>query len=542
MYKKGDILGGCRLLQECGSGAFGSVFLVENETTHQRMALKILLKTGRHYEREISALTAYQEKCRHANLMLIYHIGQNEDCLFYTMDAADPLNSAGDYVPDTLGNRLRQRKRLPPEEIRTMLNELLNGLEILHNAGLLHRDIKPDNVLWVDGHAVLGDIGLVTASDHASFAGTRGFISPAVWKGERGYSKQDDLYALAMTLYCALTGNEPKGNLELPLSMTFSGCGDLIRAYNDVLDEDSQIHSVADFRAALLKRRNLLSKKQRKRILPAILITVLCTLLAVSFYNKIEPLKDDPVQNRAEEVPNFMKFRSKIKTDPDQAMKTPQKKSAVSEINNTQKTARLAEALEQEWRDSCSERLKKAGNVVFSPINIGQGENARLSYTERKRREQEKALLREAQVRKEIEDEEKYQLPNLKSFAELAIRYFGDVAYNDELVKKNEGLLADFDNPEFLLDYYGDTLCSRASLGLSISWSGELAELDKRLRALPQDERRMRLRCIIFAALRRNYFNGKNLMAMNGFPVRSFPQLDEVERRLSFFNQYIDRY
>ena len=128
MYEPGDILGGCRLLKECGSGAFGSVFLAENETTHQRVALKILPQTGRHWERELAALVAYQEKCRHANLMRIYHIGQNEDCLFYTMDAADPLNPAGDYVPDTLGNRLRQRKRLKPEEIRTMLHELLNGL------------------------------------------------------------------------------------------------------------------------------------------------------------------------------------------------------------------------------------------------------------------------------------------------------------------------------------------------------------------------------------------------------------------------------
>ena len=184
MYKAGDNLGGCRLLKECGSGAFGSVFLAENETTHQRVALKILPKTGRHWNKELASLTVYQEKCRHANLMRIYHIGQNEDCIFYTMDAADPLHPEGDYVPDTLGNRLRERKRLDPEEIRVMLNELLSGLEILHGARLLHRDIKPDNVLWVDGHAVLGDIGLVTEADKASFAGTRGFISPAVWKGD----------------------------------------------------------------------------------------------------------------------------------------------------------------------------------------------------------------------------------------------------------------------------------------------------------------------------------------------------------------------
>jgi len=519
MYKAGDHLGGCRLLQECGSGAFGSVFLAENETTHQRMALKILLKTGRHYEREISALTAYQEKCRHANLMRIYHIGQNEDCLFYTMDAADPLNSAGDYVPDTLGNRLRQRKRLPPEEIRTMLHELLNGLELLHNAGLLHRDIKPDNVLWVDGHAVLGDIGLVTGSDEASFAGTRGFISPAVWKGERGYETKDDLYALAMTLYCALTGNEPKGNLELPLSMTFSGCGDLIRAYNAVMEENSAIRSVSDFRTVLLKSRKVSSGKLRKRLLFAGVFVLLCAIPCIFLFPK-----------------------AGLRKEPAAAPETRENAPAVSEMSDAQKIKKLTETLEQEWRDSCRKRLKDAGKVVVLPINIEQGENARLSYDERKRRGQEKSILRETQVRRMIEEEEEYQLPNLKSFAEIAIRYFGDAAYNDDLIKKNKELLRDFDNPEFLLDYYGDILCTRASFGLPMSWSGKLAELDKRLKSLPPEERRMQLRSIVFAALRRNYFNGEILMKSGGFPVRSFPQREEVEQRLSFFDQYIDRY
>lgn len=352
MYKKGDILGGCRLLQECGSGAFGSVFLAENETTRQRVALKILPKTGRHYERELAALTIYQEKCRHTSLMRIYHVGQNDDCICYTMDAADPLNPDGDYIPDTLGNRLRRKKRLTPEEIRTMLNELLNGLEILHNAGLLHRDIKPDNVLWVDGHAVLGDIGLVTASDHASFAGTRGFISPAVWKGERGYSKQDDLYALAMTLYCALTGNEPKGNLELPLSMTLSGCGDLIRAYNAVMEEDSAVCSVAAFRAALQKRRNLLSKKQRNKILTAFLITVLCMLLAVSIYDKFEPLNDFPVQNRAGEGSNSIKYEPETKTDPVQKSTQNQETNLPQRKMETSRQAEQAEEKNGEVRSA----------------------------------------------------------------------------------------------------------------------------------------------------------------------------------------------
>ena len=297
MYKTGDILGGCRLLKECGAGAFGAVFLAENETTGQRVALKILPKTGSRWEKELAALVAYQKKCRHANLMRIYHVGHDDDCVFYTMDAADPLDPDGDYVPDTLGNRLRRRKRLTPEELRPMLDELLNGLEILHRAGLLHRDIKPDNVLFVEKRAVLGDIGLVTDAGNASFAGTRGFISPAVWKGERRYTARDDLYALAVTLYCALTGNEPRGDLELPLSLTFSGCGDLIRAYNAVLDEDSDIHTAADFRTVLLKDRNAKQPERRKWILIACCIISSCIVGYVLFHSFSERKTAAPVRD-----------------------------------------------------------------------------------------------------------------------------------------------------------------------------------------------------------------------------------------------------
>ena len=74
MYKVGDILGGCKLLKECGKGAFGSVFLAENLTTNQPYALKILYKQGNHFERELAGLIAYQKKCSHANLMRIYHV------------------------------------------------------------------------------------------------------------------------------------------------------------------------------------------------------------------------------------------------------------------------------------------------------------------------------------------------------------------------------------------------------------------------------------------------------------------------------------
>ena len=245
-YKIGDILDGYELLTECGHGAFGSVFLAKNRTLDQKCALKILYKNGRQYEKELEGLKTYQEKCRHANLMRVDHVGENDECIFYTMDAADNLHPGNDYLPDTLGNRLKEQSRLEPEKILTMIRELLDGLNVMHSAGILHRDIKPDNIFWVNGHAMLGDIGLISKNLDASMAGTPGYLSPRVWTN-RAYTPQDDLYALAMVMYCALNGNAPE-NYPIPGSMSLSDSAQqVMRIYNEVLNEKSNIKTVKDF-------------------------------------------------------------------------------------------------------------------------------------------------------------------------------------------------------------------------------------------------------------------------------------------------------
>lgn len=515
MYEPGDILGGCRLLKECGSGAFGSVFLAENATTGQRVALKILPKTGRHWERELAALVAYQEKCRHANLMRIYHIDRNDDCVFYTMDAADPLDPAGDYVPDTLGNRLRRRKRLAPEELRTMLDELLNGLEILHRAELLHRDIKPDNILFVEKRAVLGDIGLVTDAENASFAGTRGFISPAVWKGERDYAPRDDLYALAVTLYCALTGNEPRGDLVLPLSLTLRGCGDLIRAYNAVLDGDSTIRTVADFRAVLKKdaRRPPCATILRIKIgLPMLLIGA--AAVAAVWY-----------------IAGLM--REKTPEPPAAHLAEPAKSDA-------QKVAELTAKLENEWELHCRERLKNARRVVVSPLNISQGDAGNRTYRERRQAETDRALRRSIETENRI-DEEKSRIGNLKNFAEIAVRYFGDVADDDapavRALKRHDAAVREkIGDPRFLKTAYADFLIAR-SLGWPRQIGGKTAEFARYIDALPPAERRLWRRRMVFERVRGTYLNGGNLLQRG---LSGFPTAEEAERRLAAVSGYAD--
>lgn len=282
-YKIGDILDGYELLTECGHGAFGSVFLAKNRTLDQKCALKILYKNGRQYKKELEGLKTYQEKCRHANLMRVDHVGENDECIFYTMDAADNLHPGKDYRPDTLGNRLKEQSRLEPEKILTMIHELLDGLNVMHSAGILHRDIKPDNIFWVNGHAMLGDIGLISNNLDASMAGTPGYLSPRVWKN-RAYTPQDDLYALAMVMYCALNGNAPE-NYPIPGSMSLSDSAQqVMRIYNEVLNEKSNIKTVKDFQCLLTGSVNFHRQLPRKWILSACGIVLICATLCIVLF------------------------------------------------------------------------------------------------------------------------------------------------------------------------------------------------------------------------------------------------------------------
>ncbi len=255
MYKVGDIIDGYRLLHECGTGAYGTVFRAENDATGEIVALKVVYAMGTHYDREIKGLIKYRERCSHRNLMAIHHVAQFENGIYYTMNLADNLSTGGDYIPDTLANRIRKHGVLSSDAIIQMGLEILEGLEVLHSHGLVHRDIKPDNILWINGQAVLADIGLMADNGQTTLAGTPGFISPALLNGNGKADMTDDLYALGKVLYCALTGNAVRDFPHFPETRTLTGAGRVIRAYTAACEKYSPIRTVADFRSRLQNDR-----------------------------------------------------------------------------------------------------------------------------------------------------------------------------------------------------------------------------------------------------------------------------------------------
>ena len=218
-FEPGDKLCSCTLLVKCGEGSYGEVWLAEN-AIGGKVALKILKK--KFSEREIRGLQNYKD-CDHPNLLKIRHIEISDDFVCYTMDAADDLNNGkGDYLPDTLANRLNKYGRLDGKEITAMLDGVLDGLEELHKHGLVHRDIKPDNILWVNGRATLADAGLIASTGQHTLVGTPGFVSPRLLESGGVAETSDDFYALSKVVYCALTGLAPAEYPTIPPEMTIS--------------------------------------------------------------------------------------------------------------------------------------------------------------------------------------------------------------------------------------------------------------------------------------------------------------------------------
>ena len=221
--KIGDMFAGCRILDLCGQGGCGSVYLAE-DAVGERVAVKIINTPDK--ERELRGVQAYMAVMKQSDhLLQLRHVGIEQDTLFYIMPACDPYPGMPGYLPDTLGNRLKFRGRLDPEFALGLIRKIASAVEVLHRAGLLHRDIKPDNIIFIKGEPVLSDPGLICALDlSVSLAGSLGFLPPECFAGKENNSKQSDIFALGKVFYCAVTGEAPGVFPKLPRDLSFSLC------------------------------------------------------------------------------------------------------------------------------------------------------------------------------------------------------------------------------------------------------------------------------------------------------------------------------
>jgi serine/threonine-protein kinase len=204
----GKSLGPFRLEQLLGQGGFAWVFLGRGEdgTPVAVKVLKPRYAGDPQFESRFRNESQTAAKLQHPNIIHIRSVGKDGRNVYFVMD----------YCPDNLAARLTREGRLPEATILPIALGVTRALGFAHAQGIIHRDIKPDNVLLrEDGSAVLTDFGIARAvsgytasTGHNMTIGTPQYLSPEQAQG-RPLDPRVDFYSLGVTLYRAATGEVP---------------------------------------------------------------------------------------------------------------------------------------------------------------------------------------------------------------------------------------------------------------------------------------------------------------------------------------------
>ena len=200
-----------RLEREIGQGAYGVVYLAVG-SDGVRAAVKVCRREAvgdERYERELRGAKLYRAIPPQEGLVRMRELVETEWGFYTVMDLADdefggPLEAASGYRPKTLARVIEGEKALPLKECVKLGIALASGLATLQRHHLLHRDIKPGNVIYIGGKPVLSDPGLlVDESDATSLVGTPGYVPPENFTAAAG-----DIYSLGLTLKAASFGRK----------------------------------------------------------------------------------------------------------------------------------------------------------------------------------------------------------------------------------------------------------------------------------------------------------------------------------------------
>jgi serine/threonine-protein kinase len=211
----GEALGTAFTIEgEIGRGGMGVVYRARDERLKRRVAIKVL-PPELAFQQEIRArFTREAEtaaRLSHPHIVPIFTVGEGNGLVYFVMGYVDG---------ESLGARLKRRGKLPVEEVRRIMKETADALSAAHAMSVIHRDIKPDNILLdgTRGRVMVTDFGIAKAMSGGSGAtltsagvaiGTPQYMSPEQAAGEKEIDGRSDLYSLGIVSYQMLTGQLP---------------------------------------------------------------------------------------------------------------------------------------------------------------------------------------------------------------------------------------------------------------------------------------------------------------------------------------------
>jgi eukaryotic-like serine/threonine-protein kinase len=202
-----------RVERELGRGGMGVVFLAVDTTLDRQVAIKVVhpeLAPHESITRRFLAEARTIARLRHPNIVAIHAAGSADGLLYYVMD---------EVAGESLRQRLTREGRISPENAARIVSDLAAALDAAGRAGVVHRDVKPENVLLdeTSGRALLADFGIARAvaaeasgssTGQGVAVGTPVYMSPEQAAGE-DIDTRSDLYALGVVAYEMLAGHPP---------------------------------------------------------------------------------------------------------------------------------------------------------------------------------------------------------------------------------------------------------------------------------------------------------------------------------------------
>jgi serine/threonine protein kinase len=199
---------------EIGRGGMGVVYRARDERLQRRVAIKVLppeLAFQQDIRERFTREAQTAARLSHPHIVPIHSVGEGRGLVYFVM---------GYVEGESVAARIRRRGQLPVEEARRIMKETADALSAAHSLSVIHRDIKPDNILLegTRGRVMVTDFGIAKALSSTSGAtltgigvaiGTPAFMSPEQAAGERDIDGRSDLYSLGIVTYQMLTGDLP---------------------------------------------------------------------------------------------------------------------------------------------------------------------------------------------------------------------------------------------------------------------------------------------------------------------------------------------